>query len=51
MSELYVRNRQRTRPINVRRLTALATALIPKTGADDYRIGILLRRRPGDCPA
>lgn len=42
MSELYVRNRQRLRPINVRLLEAIAAQLIFKTCPPDFRIGVLL---------
>jgi rRNA maturation RNase YbeY len=42
MNELYVRNRQRTRPINVRLLRSVAAALIAKTCPGEFRIGILL---------
>jgi probable rRNA maturation factor len=42
MSELYVRNRQRTRPINLRLLQAIARALLAQIGPRDFRVGVLL---------
>ncbi len=42
MSELYVRNRQRTRPIDLRLLQAIARALLARIGPRDFRVGILL---------
>lgn len=42
MSELYLRNRQRTKPIDVKLLEKIAAALIAKTCPADSRIGILL---------
>jgi probable rRNA maturation factor len=42
MSELYVRNRQRLRSINVRLLEAITAQLILKTCPPDFRIGVLL---------
>jgi probable rRNA maturation factor len=42
MSELYVRNRQRTRPINLKLLQSIAATLIDKTCPSDFRVGILL---------
>jgi probable rRNA maturation factor len=42
MNELYVRNRQRSRPINARFLERIAVSLIAQTCPADYRIGILL---------
>jgi probable rRNA maturation factor len=42
MSELYVRNRQRSLKINVRLLETIAAAVIARTCPADYRVGILL---------
>jgi rRNA maturation RNase YbeY len=42
MSELYVRNRQRTRSVNLSLLQSIAVALIAKTCPADFRIGLLL---------
>jgi rRNA maturation RNase YbeY len=42
MSELYLRNRQRTRPINLKLLERIAATLVTKTCPADFRIGILL---------
>jgi rRNA maturation RNase YbeY len=42
MSELYVRNRQRARPINARLLESIAADVILKTCPSDSHIGILL---------
>jgi probable rRNA maturation factor len=42
MSELYLRNRQRTRPINLKLLRAIAASLISTTFPAESRIGVLL---------
>ena len=42
MSELYLRNRQRTRRVNLRLLRRIASELVPKTCSGDFRIGVLL---------
>lgn len=42
MSELYVRNRQRTRLINLRLLERIAAAVIARTCPADYHVGVLL---------
>jgi probable rRNA maturation factor len=42
MSELYVRNRQRTRPVNTKLLETIASVLIEKTCPEEFRVGILL---------
>ncbi len=42
MSDLYLRNRQRSRPINLKVLQAIAVALIEKTCPLNFHIGILL---------
>jgi rRNA maturation RNase YbeY len=42
MSELYVRNRQRFRPIDLGLFEAIATCLVLKTCQAEFRIGILL---------
>jgi probable rRNA maturation factor len=42
MSELYIGNRQRTRPINLKLLETIAAALLGKECPGEYRIGILL---------
>ncbi len=46
MSELYLRNRQRTRPVNLRLLRNIAAALIAQTCPEDFRVGILLVGAP-----
>jgi rRNA maturation RNase YbeY len=46
MSELYVRNRQRTRRIQLKLLHTIAATLIAKTCPRDFRIGILLVGAP-----
>ena len=42
MSELYVRNRQRSQPIDAKLLERIARSLIAKIGPADYDIGIIL---------
>jgi rRNA maturation RNase YbeY len=42
MSELYLRNRQRTRSINLKLLESIALFLVSKTCPAEYRVGILL---------
>src|ERR1044071_4659238 len=42
MSELYVRNRQRTQPINLKLLESIALFLVGKTCPAEYRVGVLL---------
>jgi rRNA maturation RNase YbeY len=42
MSELYVRNRQRTRPVDLKLLQKIAAGLVPKTCPSEFRVGILL---------
>jgi probable rRNA maturation factor len=42
MSELYVRNRQRTRPINLKLFESVADWLINRTCPVEYRVGILI---------
>jgi probable rRNA maturation factor len=42
MSELYVRNRQRTRPIDIRLLESIAAAVLTRTCPSDYKVGIVL---------
>ncbi len=42
MSELYVRNRQRTRFINLQFLKAIARSLLAKLGPGQYQLGVLL---------
>ncbi len=42
MSELYVRNRQRTRPLDLRLLERIAAELIARTCQAEFHIGVLL---------
>ncbi len=42
MSELYVRNRQRARPINTKLLRAIALHFLAQLFPGEFRIGILL---------
>lgn len=42
MSELYVRNRQRTRPINLKLFESIAAAVLARTCSAEYRVGVLL---------
>jgi rRNA maturation RNase YbeY len=42
MSELYVRNRQRTCPINLRCLESIAAALIQRTCPPEFHIGVVV---------
>jgi probable rRNA maturation factor len=42
MSELYVRNRQRTRPVNLKLLQKIVAGLVPRTCPGEFRVGILL---------
>lgn len=42
MSELYVRNRQRTRPVNKTLLEKIAVSLLARTCQEEFRVGIVL---------
>jgi probable rRNA maturation factor len=46
MSELYVRNRQRTRRIDLKLLKGIAARLVGQTCPQDYHIGIILVAAP-----
>lgn len=42
MSELYIRNRQRSRKVDVKLLQNIAAAVLERSGREEYRMGILL---------